>query len=394
MKLLERPFNKFTKRIKDIYWKFKIYLPKGIIPQFIIAATLIISIPLIIYLVNRPADIRTQADAPTVDIFFGPSEQNLPPDAHFRLMINSNEIEISFVRLIFNFDPTKLQLLDEIQISSLNTVVRKTNMVTANTSGRAELVLGLTPGDTPPSGAFQVAEFSLTSISGTENDATALLIDNTDIQIVDSTAASLGGNIDPANLVLNYISPTPTPEPTATLTPVPTEIPTEAPTATPVAPTLPGGGTFGGEPTSTPTSTPAPTNTPTPQPTATSVPVTPTVTPYPTVTFSPNNPTATPITVQPTTTTQTSTGSSGSSGGDGGSSSGGGSSASSGSSGSSTSTLNKKGDVNKDGRVTIIDLSTVLSKFGKTGSQGGADLNGDGRVTILDLSIILSNYNK
>ncbi|KKR00809.1 MAG: putative cell surface glycoprotein [Candidatus Woesebacteria bacterium GW2011_GWB1_39_12] len=361
MKLLERPFNKFIKRIKDIYWKFKIYLPKGIIPQFIIAATLIISIPLIIYLVNRPADIRTQADAPTVDIFFGPSEQNLPPDAHFRLMINSNEIEISFVRLIFNFDPTKLQLLDEIQISSLNTVV---------------------------------SEFSLTSISGTENDATALLIDNTDIQIVDSTAASLGGNIDPANLVLNYISPTPTPEPTATLTPVPTEIPTEAPTATPVAPTLPGGGTFGGEPTSTPTSTPAPTNTPTPQPTATSVPVTPTVTPYPTVTFSPNNPTATAITVQPTTTTQTSTGSSGSSGGDGGSSSGGGSSASSGSSGSSTSTLNKKGDVNKDGRVTIIDLSTVLSKFGKTGSQGGADLNGDGRVTILDLSIILSNYNK
>jgi hypothetical protein len=55
------------------------------------------------------------------------------------------------------------------------------------------------------------------------------------------------------------------------------------------------------------------------------------------------------------------------------------------------------GDVNGDGHVSIVDLSIVLSNFGKSTSQASnpkADVNNDGKVTIIDLSMVLSNYGK
>jgi hypothetical protein len=50
------------------------------------------------------------------------------------------------------------------------------------------------------------------------------------------------------------------------------------------------------------------------------------------------------------------------------------------------------GDLNGDGVVNILDLSILLSNYGK--SVASADINGDGAVNIFDLSILLSNYGK
>lgn len=53
---------------------------------------------------------------------------------------------------------------------------------------------------------------------------------------------------------------------------------------------------------------------------------------------------------------------------------------------------NLQGDLNGDNKVTITDLSILLSNFGKSGGDG--DVNGDGKVNITDLSILLSNWGK
>lgn len=55
----------------------------------------------------------------------------------------------------------------------------------------------------------------------------------------------------------------------------------------------------------------------------------------------------------------------------------------------------KIGDFTGDGRVTITDLSVLLSKYGQTVTayQQG-DCDGDSRVGISDLAILLSNYGK
>jgi hypothetical protein len=55
------------------------------------------------------------------------------------------------------------------------------------------------------------------------------------------------------------------------------------------------------------------------------------------------------------------------------------------------------GDINGDSSVNTLDLSIVLSNFGKTAAQSSdvnADINTDGAVNISDLSIVLSNYGK
>jgi hypothetical protein len=56
-----------------------------------------------------------------------------------------------------------------------------------------------------------------------------------------------------------------------------------------------------------------------------------------------------------------------------------------------------QGDINGDSTVNTIDLSILLSNYGKTASQSTnsfADINADGNISVLDLSILLSNYGK
>lgn len=50
------------------------------------------------------------------------------------------------------------------------------------------------------------------------------------------------------------------------------------------------------------------------------------------------------------------------------------------------------GDLNNDGKVSVIDLSILLTHFGQ--AQPSSDLNSDGNVSVIDLSILLSNYGK
>jgi hypothetical protein len=52
------------------------------------------------------------------------------------------------------------------------------------------------------------------------------------------------------------------------------------------------------------------------------------------------------------------------------------------------------GDVNGDGHVTIIDLSTVLTHYGTSGTRAQGDVTGDGSINIVDLSTVLTNYGK
>lgn len=60
---------------------------------------------------------------------------------------------------------------------------------------------------------------------------------------------------------------------------------------------------------------------------------------------------------------------------------------------SGTPSPGKKGDLNGDGKVSITDLSILLSHWNQTGvpaNQG--DVNADGKVNLTDLSILLSNW--
>lgn len=53
-------------------------------------------------------------------------------------------------------------------------------------------------------------------------------------------------------------------------------------------------------------------------------------------------------------------------------------------------TVEESGDVNSDGKITLVDMSALLSKWGKTKAEAGrADINGDGVVNTIDYSMMV-----
>ena len=55
------------------------------------------------------------------------------------------------------------------------------------------------------------------------------------------------------------------------------------------------------------------------------------------------------------------------------------------------------GDINGDGQIDSIDLTKLISEYGKPGSSIGdslADINGDGQVDSIDLTLLISAYGK
>lgn len=54
----------------------------------------------------------------------------------------------------------------------------------------------------------------------------------------------------------------------------------------------------------------------------------------------------------------------------------------------------KIGDLDGNGKVDIFDFNTILSNFGRTGSNIPSDLDGNGKVDIFDFNTLLSNFGE
>lgn len=125
-----------------------------------------------------------------VSLYFVPDSPVLPPNQTLSMMLDAGVEEITFVRVTVNFDQTKVNLSGNITTTpSLATIIiPPTTPATANTTGVATFVVGLTPGDTAPTGIFELAQFPFTTISSTDNDSAILSVDVADSQIVNLAA--------------------------------------------------------------------------------------------------------------------------------------------------------------------------------------------------------------
>jgi len=228
--------------LKEKLNKIYKYHFKGKTLSLIGILVIVLSLPVALTLLRQRTTYKIQAVVEPVDLSFSPSSQTLPPDSTFRIMVNARTNNISFARVVFTFDRTKVNLVSEITTTSaMGTVVERTPRTNANSTGRATLVLAVPPGVTLPTGTFEFARFNLTRISTTANDTTQLQFTQSDIQVVDTTAeAAPSYSFTNASLTLNPtltptptagVTLTPTPLPTATVTPTPTYTPTPTPAA-------------------------------------------------------------------------------------------------------------------------------------------------------------------
>lgn len=277
--------------LKDLAWRIKHYTPKGYNKKTFGVLVALIALPVTLFLAKKAIDLRSQAQVASVTFSISPATQNLPPNSTFRVMLDAGTQQIGFVRVEIPFDRTKVQLASEINTSTRLTknnaeaetdpnyvppqyacqgttpCIIKTTMVQANTAGKIVLVLGLNTTDrsNPPTGSFEVANFTLRTANTTAS-TTSISVDGTNSQVVNMNAIAAPITSVASNLNLNASS-------TVTLTPPP---PTATFTLTPSATRTP-----------TPTRTLTPTNTATPTQTATATPTRVSGTPTVTSTVSP-----------------------------------------------------------------------------------------------------------
>jgi hypothetical protein len=141
--------------------------------------------------------------APSIDLYFETSSEQIPTDNLTRFMIDAKTNQIGFLATRVTFDNTKIHLSSDVQPSDkLTTIVKITSMQEANQTGVIDIVLGLSPGSTAPTGIFEFARADFTT--ATTNQATTNLnydINNT--QIVDLNPLELTANLSSTSFTLN-----------------------------------------------------------------------------------------------------------------------------------------------------------------------------------------------
>src|SRR3989344_2159185 len=172
---------------------FRYKLPPSTFQKLILLAIELLAMPLSISLVQRKTELRSKAQEQVVKMYFTPSQATIPPNL-------------------------------------MSTVVTKTSLTDANTTGRILIVLGLSPANraTPPTGIFEFAEVAFGPKTQEQNQTTTVNLDTVGTQLVDMTSENLSFTGETATIVVNPVPPTPTP----TVSPTPTVPPTAKGTLT------------------------------------------------------------------------------------------------------------------------------------------------------------------
>lgn len=145
-----------------------------------------------------------------VILFFSPAQLNLPPAANVKIMANALADNVAFTRTVITFDKNKVNLASEITTNpAFSTIVEKTSMATANTQGKAVIVVATGPIDSKPTGSFELASFSITPAGSQVTGNTTLDFWVADMQYVNSSGKNLGIGTTALNISLNNQNTTP-----------------------------------------------------------------------------------------------------------------------------------------------------------------------------------------
>ena len=189
---------------------------------------LLLMLPITVFAVQATVNYLGKAQTTnSVSVSFAPSALNLPPAGNAKIMLDSGTNKVAFARVVFNFDKNKIKLTGEISTNpGLSTVVQKSTLADANSTGKAVIVIAASPTDIAPSGNFELASFSVDAVSA-DIGASQLDFILQDMQIIESTGTLL--NPDVTGLGIN--------QPAGTVSPSPTDVPPAtavSPSATPL----------------------------------------------------------------------------------------------------------------------------------------------------------------
>jgi hypothetical protein len=150
------------------------------------------------------AALRTgQALAEDPRIFFTSSHLSLSSVSTVDLMLDAQAHQIAFVRIDLAFDPSKIRLAGEIQQTDLFTVIQKTSLSDANSTGLITIILALAPEAPAPAGQFRIAQLSFDPAPGFDQQHADIAVTSQSIEIVDLSANALTFVGEPGQITLS-----------------------------------------------------------------------------------------------------------------------------------------------------------------------------------------------
>ena len=185
-------------------------------------------LPITVFVAQENQDLRNQAaqshftfqvEPPTgTNIYFDPGTVTLTGEVPIKVMANFPNNEIAFTQVVVTFDQSKIQLASEITTTiAFSQTIEKTDMATANAQGRANIIIAANTADTPQTGIFEIANFTIIPVEGAATDPTSIEFLTNEMQIVDMLEQALP--ITPGNLIINFNGDGLTPFPTGDITP-------------------------------------------------------------------------------------------------------------------------------------------------------------------------------
>ncbi len=211
-------------------------------------AVLLVVIPLTVYLVQQQQKTRSGA-APSTTLGFNPASKTVAVNdvVNLDVMMNPGTNQVSFVKLIINYDATKLATSaagaaicpQKPNDALCPNVVAFPSVLQGPIYGPGTISVTLSIGGSPQNivqTATKIASLSFQALVPTDPGTTQVTIDSQQGQVLsiastDQFNENVLSSVSPATITITgaVASPTPTP------TPAPTASPTPAPTATPNA---------------------------------------------------------------------------------------------------------------------------------------------------------------
>ncbi len=220
-------------------------------------AVLLVVIPLTVYLVQQQQKTRSGA-APSTTLGFNPASKTVAVNdvVNLDVMMNPGTNQVSFVKLIINYDATKLATSaagaaicpQKPNDALCPNVVAFPSVLQGPIYGPGTISVTLSIGGSPQNivqTATKIASLSFQALVPTDPGTTQVTIDSQQGQVLsiastDQFNENVLSSVSPATITITgaVASPTPTPTPAPTASPTPTPTPTPAPTASPTpAPT-------------------------------------------------------------------------------------------------------------------------------------------------------------
>jgi len=214
------------------------------------AVVLLIAIPLMFFLLKQQKNVTTTATAATV-VSLSPSSSTVNTGDLVNLDINVDPRgvnKVSFIKLVLNYDATKLATLDAGFTVSSWTLADGTQFTPSILQGptydSGTITVTVSTGQSPQDAIqklTKIGTLSLTAIGATQTTSTQVTFASStqvlSIGSSDQFSQNILASTDPANVTINEVQAVPTVTPSA-VTPMPTSSVIATPSPTPIVSAL------------------------------------------------------------------------------------------------------------------------------------------------------------